>query len=319
MKTKLLITLLLIAATPALLHAQGGSLTPPAGPIEPTMKSLDLVEARIPLVQGAPGVSINDITGNITISQSGSYYLTSNRTVANGSAIFITSNDVSLAMNGFTLISTSPDNNGSGILIGNSLRNISISNGNIRGSVTNSGGNYSGSGFSSGITYNLNRPANVRVSDVSVAGCKSDGIDLGGKFGNSNIIERCVVRTVGRMGFAANVIRGCSATDCGGTAIVAQTVNDCVSSSTGGVALSADVVSNSHAVGSSFGILAEVSVSHCYGESTSANPGISCSSGTVSFSRGKSASGFAILAAIASGSTTAGGAINSPQKHLGTP
>ncbi len=57
-----------VIITPCALHAQG-SLTPPPGPPAPVMKTLDQVEARTPLNAGQPGVSINNATGTITISQ----------------------------------------------------------------------------------------------------------------------------------------------------------------------------------------------------------------------------------------------------------
>lgn len=312
-------SILLAALVATTLHAAAqGSLTPPPGAPAPVMKSLDQIEARTPLVDGSPGVAI-DASNRITISQSGSYYLTGSRTVATGNAISITSNDVTLDLNGFTLISTSSPASGSGILIDNSRRNISIFNGHIRGSVTNSGGSYSGNGFASGITYFNNRPTNTRVSNVSVSGCMAEGIDLGGKFGNSNIVESCVVRTVRTFGIAANVIRNCSATECGGTALFGQIVKDSVSSSYGN-AISADVVEACHAkgFGSAATILADVSVNNTYGENTSTGIGINCA-GTVSFSRGNANSGTAISAPIAIGCTSGGGTIASAQKHLGTP
>jgi hypothetical protein len=311
------ITLLstLLLATP-LCFAQG-SLTPPPGAPGPVMKSLDQIEARTPLVAGSPGVSI-DASNRITINQSGSYYLTGNRSVASGNAILINSNDVTLDLNGFTLISTASPASGSGIMIGNGLRNISIFNGHIRGSVTNSGSSYSGNGFSSGISYNTNRPSTTRVSNVSVSGCMGSGIDLGGKFGKSNIVEACVVQTVSTFGIAANVIRNCSATECGLFGLFGQIVTDSIST-TYGNAISADVVENCHGTGfgSAAAVLADVSVSNSYGETTSNGIGIECN-GTVSFSRGK-ASGTAIFAPITIGCTTGGGSISSAQKHLGTP
>ena len=74
----------------------GGSLVPPSGPPGPTMKSLDEVEPRIPVVNGAPGVSV-DLNGTVTIDKPGSYYLTGNIIpLSNGSGILIRSSFVHL-------------------------------------------------------------------------------------------------------------------------------------------------------------------------------------------------------------------------------
>jgi hypothetical protein len=65
-----------------------GSLTPPGAPA-PTMKSLDQIEARTP-ISSAP----------FTITQPGSYFLTTNLTVASGNAITIATNGVGYSSTG---------------------------------------------------------------------------------------------------------------------------------------------------------------------------------------------------------------------------
>src|SRR5207248_2233857 len=87
-------------------HAQG-SLTPPPGVPAPVMKSLDQIEARTPLIPGAPGVSYAN--GLYTITQPGGYYLTGNLTMTNktgASFITLATNNVTLDLNGFTLFGT---------------------------------------------------------------------------------------------------------------------------------------------------------------------------------------------------------------------
>ena len=78
---------------PPPLPAQG-SLTPPGAPAA-TMKSLDQVEARTPILS-AP----------FTITNSGSYYLTANLTVSINCGITILASGVTLDLNGFTISST---------------------------------------------------------------------------------------------------------------------------------------------------------------------------------------------------------------------
>ena len=316
MKTSALVPFIVLSSAVAA-FAQG-PLTPPPGAPAPLMKSLDQIEARIPLVAGQPGVSI-DANGGITISASGSYYLTGNRTVSTGNGILINSSGVSVDLNGFSLISTSSTNTGIGISINSNTKDIAIFNGHIRGAVSNNGGTYTGNGFNDGINAPAGGVMNVHVRNVTVSGCKTKGIELEATSGISNVVESCVVRTVGSRGIAANLVSHCAATECGAGAISGDVVSDCTARSTGASAIDAEIVQNCHAVGAIKGIIAVRSVTNCYGEGLAADAGILCTFGTTSFSQGKSATGLAIYSAIAIGCTTAGGTINSPQKHLGTP
>ncbi len=201
-----------------------GSLTPP-GPPGPTMTSLSQVQTTLTQVEprrpipGAP----------FYIVQPGSYYLTTNLTVANGDAIDINTNGVTLDLNGFTISSTGAY--GTAILlniynpftgIGNS--DITISNGHITGGVTNKAGVYGGPGFANGINYLL-MPYNVRVTGVTVSGCLNNGIYLG--TGNSTVVESCTVNTVGGSGIVASSVSHSTANQCGNTAITADTASDC--------------------------------------------------------------------------------------------
>jgi hypothetical protein len=106
MKTKhILQTLVMLTAMTFTASAQsGGDLTPPAGAPGKTMKSLDQMEPRTPLIDGAPGVSIA-ASGTISISQSGSYYLAGNLSVTGGDGIAINANAITLDLRGFTITS----------------------------------------------------------------------------------------------------------------------------------------------------------------------------------------------------------------------
>lgn len=81
--------------------ALAGPLTPPAGPVASTSKTLTEVEPRTAVnVTNTPGDSL----GVHVISQSGSYYLTANITAVSGRAgIRIVASNVDLDLNGFTI------------------------------------------------------------------------------------------------------------------------------------------------------------------------------------------------------------------------
>src|SRR5262245_30488828 len=184
-----------------------GSLTPPGAPA-PMMKTLAQIEPRTP-ISSAP----------FTISQPGSYYLTTNVTVSSGDAITIATNGVTLDLNGYTINSTEASPTGTGVLLQSGLRDITISNGHIRGGVTDNGsGVFSGSGFGYGIYYSGDLPANVLVSRISISGCLYSGIVL--VTGDTTLVEACTVRTVGGSGINASTIKASSVVDCGGYAII---------------------------------------------------------------------------------------------------
>jgi hypothetical protein len=283
-----------LALQPSTLLAQG-SLTPP-GPPAPTMKTLQQVEPRVP-ISSAP----------FTITQPGSYYLTTNLTVSGGDAITITTNDVTLDLNGFTISSTTNPASGTAVLINAGLRDITIQNGHIRGGVTNNGsGFFSGPGFGSGIA-SPGVVYNVRVSGVLVSGCGANGIDMGNN-SQSTTVENCVVRTVGSQGIVASTIRGCAALDCGWTAIYGQQVSDsrgeCVA---GGVGIYAETAQNCYGFSSlsvaveartalnCYGLtvngtgISAVTAQNCYGYSTGAGTGLGA--GEAQNCRGRSESG----------------------------
>jgi hypothetical protein len=196
------------------------------------------------------------------------YYLTTNLSVTGGNAIVITVSDVTLDLSGFTISSTAPSAVGTAILLTNALSNISIFNGHIRGGVTNNGsGVFGGPGFDSGINYFPIIPVNTRVSNVSVSGCKTYGIEI--ERADSQLVEFCTGRTVGVNGINASTIKNSSAIDCGFNAILGDQVSDCRGETVGSAAgINAVLVQNSWGVsaGSGAGIVAE-SAQNCRGES----------------------------------------------------
>lgn len=98
---------------------RAGDLDPVGAPA-PTMKTLDEVEARIPIL-ALP----------MTITTSGSYYLTGDFTVTSGDGITIAADNVTLDLNGYALIGAGAST-GDGIVVSAARRNIQIRNGTIR-------------------------------------------------------------------------------------------------------------------------------------------------------------------------------------------
>ena len=268
-----------ITALAASAFAQG-SLTPPGAPA-PTMKTLQQVEPRTPLVAGSPGVSIG-ASGTITISQSGSYYLTGNLTVASGVGIMISASGVTVDLKGFTIRSTSATSSGDGINIVGSR--VSIYNGHIESGTTYNGGSsgdqYTGPGFDYGIIAFI-AASGIHIRDITVSGVRLAGIYV---WNNDSLVESCIVVVAASHGICANTVCRCSAVQCGLYGIIADTVNDCTGRSTGRSTGSAGI--------------SAVTVANSFGDtsSTSANANGIDASGSVQNSYGQSAGGDGINA-----------------------
>ncbi len=151
-----------IPAFVAAVGALAGQLDPPAGPVEPTMKTLDQIEARTPINDATtPG----DSNAVYVISEPGSYYLTEDlQGVAGDHGIEITAFPVTLDLNGFSVI-------GPG---GSSLNGIEVN-------VTDADG--------------------VIVQNGSIRGWGDDGLSLGTSSGAA-IIRDIISSENGEHGFA---------------------------------------------------------------------------------------------------------------------
>jgi hypothetical protein len=148
---------------------QGGSLNPPAPPTAGTMKPLNDVEPR---------VAIHQSDMPLTISASGSYYLTQNVTsAANG--ITVNADDVTIDLNGFVITGPGAGSN-SGILI-NGRNNVEIRNGTVRG-------------FSRGIYDGYATGESYRVLGVRAVANSTAGIYF---TGTNNQIRDCTVSSTG--------------------------------------------------------------------------------------------------------------------------
>jgi parallel beta-helix repeat protein len=163
-RTVLSLSALALLITGAMLHA--GPLSPPAGPVAPTLKTLTEVEPRIAInAANTPG----DADSLFKITQPGSYYLTGNITgVVGKHGIEITASGVTLDLNGFDLLGVQGIGNFDGVSVTVSdLLNITVRNGSIRGWAD------------AGVDLGSNDAFNSRVQDLLARGNNGIGIHLG--------------------------------------------------------------------------------------------------------------------------------------------
>jgi hypothetical protein len=238
-----------------------GSLTPPGAPA-PTMKTLAQVEPRIAITNSGP----------VTISRPGSYYLTTNISASFSTCINIVTNNVTIDLNGFSLLTSDPSPGSTGIYIINGLHDISVLNGHIVGGVTNNGGVYNGPGFFDGIYLN-GGGRNIKVSQVSVSGCLYRGIIIG--VGVTSTIEDCQVDTVGSYGLWATTIRNCMASGCGDTGIYGYEIVDCYcNNGSANPAISAITAQNCYAMNTNGDALFAQTALNCYAYCTGSGRGL---------------------------------------------
>jgi hypothetical protein len=153
-----------------------GNLTPPGAPA-PTMKSLDQIEARTPVdAIHTPG----DFSDEFIISQPGSYYLTTNIVGVNAKyGILITTNNVTLDLNGFSILGVPGGYGGISVPQG-PYYYLAVRNGTISG--------WAGSGISSYIrnsTFeNLNISGNLNgivcLDNTVIQNCNISSNAIGG-------------------------------------------------------------------------------------------------------------------------------------------
>lgn len=293
MKIIPLATLLLSLVTPVLL-AQG-PLSPSGAP-GPTMKSLDQIEARTP-IPASPAVTA--VGPHFTISTPGSYYLTGNITVKGGDAIVISSNDVTLDLNGFKISSEfTEDAIGTAIAISSGRARLAIRNGSIvSGSTVDAGlGSVQRRGFVHGISGPNSRITQVLVEDIHVFGVSGVGINLGydGEFGNQGIVRNCTAKHCGVSGILAEEVMNCSASYSVEHGICAQNANNCSANEirTYGIYCLGNAT-NCKGFANTYGIFCAGNASNCNGTSGSSGNGLSCA-GNVSNSTGTSYYGVGI-------------------------
>ena len=256
------------------------------------MKTLAQIEPRVDIA-----TLEGDADSQHVISNSGSYYLTGNLAVFKEVGLRITAPDVTIDLNGFQIHRGFLTEDGQAISLEVNAGGCSISNGSIRGP------------FANGIGTVTSPPTNIRIADVSVAGCTSGGIVLG-RF-DSTLVVKCNVYGVGGTGIQAGVVSECTSTECGGTAIDAinvsnsraNTTNDangissftavnCQGSSIGGTGIVARVARDCIG-GSNSGVGLDTKVaSNCMGASVS-NVGLLNLDGVTTSSMGTTETGLA--------------------------
>lgn len=263
------------------------------------MKTLDQVEARTPLTAGQPGVSINSATGTVTISQSGSYYLTGNVTISTLGAhgIVISAPRVTLDLNGFSLRCITV-NGGDGINYGAS-KGTRIINGIIAGAATQTNGVFSGFGWNRGI---VGTGGSTRISNVIVRSVRGVGIEASPANAAMSQVDRCLVETVGGIGIqTAGMVKDSQALNTGSTGIylpneslgIFNSVGQSVGTTGSGILTVSGVVSNSRGVSiGGFGVQA-VNAMNVHGTSTS---GVGVQAENTTNCRGESASNIGIRA-----------------------
>jgi hypothetical protein len=186
MKTKLQLALV---ASSIVLHISSfgqGALTPPGAP-SPTMKSLAQIEPRTP-ISSLP----------FTISNSGSYYLTGTVTGVSGTnGITVVANNVTVDLNGFSLLgavgSLDGINIGGGSHIG--CTNITLANGSISG-----WGRY---GIDASVSWN------AVLEEILISKNTNSAVNLG----ILSTVRHCNAFSNGSYGFIGGsaLLEGCSA------------------------------------------------------------------------------------------------------------
>ena len=177
-----------------------GSLTPPGTPA-PTMKSLAQIEPRTP-ISSIP----------ITISNAGSYYLTTNLTgAASSSGITVSADNVTLDLNGFALVGVGGSLNG--ITAPTPISSFTVRNGTIRNwigsgiSVSASDSTFERLSLLSNSSTGLSGGTHALVRDCAVAS-NGSGIVVG----QGSDVRNCIVRSNSLAGISTG--EACSIVDC---------------------------------------------------------------------------------------------------------
>lgn len=232
----------LLAAASAALVA--GPLTPPAGPVTGSYKTLSEVEPRIAI---GPGNTPGDATAVFRITQPGSYYLTGNVAgVAGKNGIRVSAAAVTLDLNGFSVIGVAGAL--SGVFLDNVANYVMMKNGSVSDwpldgidAGFNTHGRYerlfvtrNGAGAASRVGLRSGSSAIICDCDASY------NTGVGFWCNEWCTISGCVATSNAFTGIVASagaVVTGCSADQNGGSGIyvgAGSAVTDCVANGSGG-------------------------------------------------------------------------------------
>lgn len=180
--------------------AKAGPLTPPAGAVAPTGRTLDEVYNRIPTTGAAIGrTPLVPGTGTIIIAAPGSYVLTGPLT-RSGACLQINVGGVDIDLNGYTLENTNVTSNTIGV--SGAAVNVHVHNGTVIGGLR---------GVLAGASTH-----GLRLSNLNFYNAKISGIALGtGSIGNR--IENCRIMDTGSTSTAADGNLSILAMDCSTT------------------------------------------------------------------------------------------------------
>jgi parallel beta-helix repeat protein len=198
-----------------------GPLVPPVGPVAPTGKTLTELEPRIAIsATNTPG----DANSTFKITQSGSYYLTSNLTGEPAKhGIELAATNVTIDLNGFTMLGVAGSLNAFSAS-GPTSANITVRNGHVR-----SWGN-------GGVHLIDQSGSRSIVEKIHASNNGWDGISVGA----SSIVKDCIASDNGLSGIRTSdngVVSNCIAsnnTQSGFVTTINGTVHGCTSSNNSG-------------------------------------------------------------------------------------